>query len=127
MPNTAIYFKIVKCNKTLAINLLKEILIQLLNIYKDADGYFFYSGNGDNIENLYNHKILNDYRDKIKETFRNNKNWDNLFSSPNMVCNILKWCFTIVCKVYPYPYIKVLVPKYKFTINKYYIPKCIMD
>ena len=71
-------------------------------------------------------KIFSDSRGFLKETFRNNKNWDNFYSSPNMVCNLLRWCFTIICKVYPYPYVKVLVPKYKFTINKYYIPKCIM-
>jgi hypothetical protein len=126
MKTWALYMNDVKCNRYSAIKLIKRILIQMLNIYKDDNGYFFYSGNGDNIENLYNHKILNDYRDDLKETFRNNKNWDNFYSSPNMVCNLLRWCFTIICKVYPYPYVKVLVPKYKFTINKYYIPKCIM-
>ena len=126
MPNKAIYLNFVKCNRTRAINLLREIIYQLRNIYNDDDGYFFYFGYCDDIENLYNREIINNYKDKIKDVFKYNKNWDNLFNSPNMVANILKWCFTIILKTYPCPFVYLIDTKHNLKYKKYYIPNCII-
>ena len=120
------YMREVSCNKIKASKLMKEIIMQMKNIYKDSKGYFFYQGHGDNIENLYNHNLLNDYKDKIKEVFHSNKNWDNIYNSENLACVLLKFVFCIITKQYPYPVTNVVVREINYCCKKYYIPKCIL-
>ena len=65
MPNTAKYLNLVKCNRSRAINLLKQIIFQLRNIYNDNQGYFFYFGYCDDIENFYNREDVYHFNFKM--------------------------------------------------------------
>ena len=125
MKKHAKYMSEVTCSKTKAIPLLKEIILKMENVFTDSKGYYFFIGS-ENIETLYNHNLLYDYKEQIKLIFHKNKNWDNIFNSENLSCVLLKWCFCIILGVHPYPYTNFIVPKYNFCIKKYYVPKIIL-
>ncbi len=122
------YFDVIKFNTPASKLLIKNIIDDLINIYEDSNGKYFYAGNYDNIDCVDNQLCIIKYKKHLKDTFRKNTNWDNMFyNTPNIVCNILRWCFTIIEKTYPYPYTIVLIPKYKLSLKKYYIPKSLYD
>ncbi len=128
MKDNAKYLQVISFNTPASKILLKNILDDLVNIYEDSNGKYFYAGNYDNIDCIENQLSIAKYKHHLKTTFRKNTNWDNMFNrTPNIVCNLLRWCFSIIDNTYPYPSTLVLIPKYRISLKKYYIPKSLYN
>jgi hypothetical protein len=113
-------------DKKEAIQLLTNIINNCINIKKDDYGYFFYNGvNFDNIEHKQNRKLINDNMEQFKKIFKKHTNWNNMFNSQKLVCNLIKWSFCKIENIKPYPSITTKIPKVNNYIRKYYIPKYI--
>ena len=116
-----------------AINLINEICSKLENIKYDetTQKYFFYGGvkiplyseDGEELETVNNHKIIEEYLPQIKKCFKGYTNWYNMWRCDKKCGNYLRLIINKIEHRKKYPFKVLRFPKYKsYFVKRYELP-----